>query len=498
MAQYSALDRLKSLLYPLVEQNEVAEAMLLGPSLELGQMEGAIDLLQHDGRFLDPNTVRVEADLTTLTQVAAVDRVDGNTTIYATLVDWTTRYRTGDEIVLGGSIKGNNGHHTIATVTKVGNNYQMTLAAPLVAAESGLAYGKPTYELLNRCRELLLFPGGYETDTQLRQLLGSWLTTMQQRGSVTGVQTEMNRVTNNTTAAVFQSVPAITTLATGVAYTHSTLSVPAGSWSAGLVPGSCLSITGSQKDSNGRYTVYSADQSLVVLGHRAHHSQAYPEIELDNALEVQFREDRVLNKLWVRLLNTSASGATVALTVTASGTTFTAASAVGSGATASVNSNVATISLTVGAGSLATPAIAEVVMTPASITSAAFQAAITSGTPTAVRVGEMGLCPNGTNGLPNLTALWLWRWGGIVKTGLRSRVNETGLTLFTPTKPGFFVGVTCPESVEEDAYTMASPDEFVVVEVDHRNPRNYTAEDLGTMVRDVFLPADVTGVLGLL
>lgn len=498
MAQFSMLDRLKSMLYPLVQQNAVSEAMLTGPALELGQLEGAADLMQYDGRFMDPNTVRIEADLVTLTQVASVDRVEGQTTVYAPLADWTIRYRTGDEVIVGGSSKGNNGRRVIQTVTKVGNNYQMTVAAPFVAAEDGLIYGKPTYELLNRCRELLLYPGGYETDTQLRALLVQWLTTMQRRGSVTGIKAEMNRVTNNTTTEVLQTIPALETLVANASYTHSTQSVPAGSWSSDLVPGSTLSVVGSSLDSNGRYTVYSADNTRVVLGHRARASQRYAEMAFANATELQFREDRVLNRLWVRLHNTTGSSKTVGFTVTVTGSPVgTAAVATGTG-TVSVSNGVATVSLTAGAGSLATPTIAEVVLPLTNANSAVLQVTITAGTPTAVRLGAMGLCPNTPAGTPDLAALWTWRWGGIVKTGLRSARNETGITLLGSTKPGFYVGVTCPESVEEDAYTMGSPDEFVVVEVDHRNPANYTTQDLGTLVRDVLLPADVTGILGTL
>jgi NAD(P)H-flavin reductase len=77
-------------------------------------------------------------------------------------------------------------------------------------------------------------------------------------------------------------------------------------------------------------------------------------------------------------------------------------------------------------------------------------------------------------------------------------MNETGLTVRLKTKPGWYLGVSSPGAVEEDAYTMASPDEFVVLEVDHRNYNNYTERALETLVREVLLPADVDGVLGLL
>lgn len=488
MARTPLLTRLQSLLYPLVQQNNVSDAMLMGPAESLGTIEASVDLLANDGRGFQPGTVTIGANLTTLTQSAAVDRVEPNgTVIYKALVDWTTQFRAGDEVVLGGSVLGNNAIRTIATVSAT----TMTVTAPFTAAEAELFYAKPTKALLRRCRELLLFPGGYETDTELRALLEDWIPTMQQRGSLLGTTTEMNRVTNSTSTSVLQTLPDLAALGTGVSYTHSTKILTGGTWTS-LDAGEAVTVVGSTKDSDGRYTVYDRSGSNLVLGHRAARSTHYPRHLVAGMTELQFKEDRALGLLKVRLLNTAGTSQTVAFTVTVTGATAGATTLLAGTGTASVAGGVVTASLTAAGASQASPAASELslALTGLSATST-FQVAVTSGTPTAVRVGELGLSISGLT-------LWPWRWGGVVRTGLRSQMNETGLTVYILARPGFYLGVGSPSSIEEDAYTMASPDEFVVVEVDHRNPTNYTEQDLKALVREVLLPADVDGVLGLL
>lgn len=490
MAQFTPLDRLRKLLYPLVQQNDVSDAMLTGPAVELGILGAAADLMEFDGRFVDPNTVTIGSDLVTLTQVADVDHLNGNTPVYADLVDWTTRYRVGDEIILGGSTKGNNGAHTIQSVSAS----QMALAAPCEAQEAGLVYGKPTYALLALCRELMLYPGGWETDTQLRAFLASWIQVMQKRGSRSGIVSEMNRVANSSSTTLLETMPALITLQTGVSYTASSQSVMGNGWQTSAVPGTSITIGGSTIGSNGRYAVYSVSGTAVVLGHRAKNAIKFPDLPPVNGCELQFREDRYQNRVWVRLINTSSSSKTVAFTVTVANATLgTVASPIGVGS-ASNTSSVATISLTAASGGSSTTYLPLTLTT----TPATFTVAITSGSPDAVRLGLMGLCPMMTDGTPSLSALWPWAWGGVVQTGLRSGLNETGLTIYASARPGWYLGVSTPGSVEEDAYTLASPDDFVVVEVDHRNYSNYSENDLATLVTGVLLPADVDGVLQIL
>lgn len=126
-----------------------------------------------------------------------------------------------------------------------------------------------------------------------------------------------------------------------------------------------------------------------------------------------------------------------------------------------------------------------------------FTIAITSGSPTAVRLGEMGVFPRAAGGATTFTATPSWTWGGYVWTGIRSNRDETGLTILGSALPTWYLEVSTPGQIEEDAYTMASPDEFVVIEVDHRNRRNYTDDDLKVLVKEVLMPADTDYVLGL-
>lgn len=498
MPYATMFDRLKQLVtsYQVVQQNAVSDAMLLGPGDALGEFDATVDLLQHEGQYVEPNTVTIGSDLVTVTQVAAVGAVSTTgVKAYQPLVDWTTRFRVGDEIIIGGSVKGNTGRRTIAAVSAG----SLTVSTPFAAAEAGLRYAKPTFTLLARCRELLLYPGGYETDTALRALLNQWIAIMQARGSRQGLTAEMDRITNSTSTVVLESTPALPTLGTNVAYTHSTKALAATSWAGAVAVGDALTIGNSVRDSNGRYTVYATTATTVVPGHRALRSSEYPIAVRSGMVELQFTEDRVLGLLSVRLVNTTAQTKTIGFTVTVTGATITASARRSGSGTVSHTSGVGTCSLVTGAGTTVAPTITEAAFTLSGLSElSTFQVALTSGTPTAVRLGEMGLHPTGTNGLADLTTLWPWRWGGVVRTGLRGQQNETGLTVAGRTKPGWFLGVSSPGLVEEDAYTMASPDEFVVVEVDHRNPAHYTEQDLKALVREVLLPADVDGVLGLL
>lgn len=489
------LDRLRNLLYPMVEQNAVSDAMLHGPAEILGTLDGTLDMLANDGRHVDPGSVTVAANLTTLTQVPAIDYVTPEGVVVSKdFVDWNTRFRPDDEIILGGSVKGNNLRRVVASVA--GNGRSLTVTQPLVAAESGLLYGKTSYALLRRCQELLLYPGGYETDTELRtQLLGRWLEIMARRGSRGGVVEEMERITN-AEVLLLESTPPLQALSGNVSYTHSTISLAGTGWQNLVEVGSSVTVTGSTLDSNGRYTVYEVAGASVRVGHRAARSQFYAFFTPTNAVELQLREDRQQNHIGVRLLNTSSTSRTVAFTLTATNATYLGAFQRGTTGTvtSAVTSTVATVTLIAPANSSA-----EVILRLSGVsTSSTFQLAVTAGAPDRVKLGEMGLCPMTTATAPNLAAIWPWRWTGIVATGLRSGRNESGLGLFLKTKPGWFLEVATVGHIEEDAYTMASPDEFVVLEVDHRNYTNYTERTLNTLVRDILLPADVDGVLGLL
>lgn len=503
MPATSLLNRLKAQLYALVQQNDVSDAMLIGPSEVLSRLDGSVDMLLEGGRYLERGLVTITSSLDTLVQVPVTVRLDAlGQPVSDTLVDWTALFQVGDEIILGGSSLGNNGRRIVSAVTPVLNGqsevigYTITTSTPFVAEESGLVYGKPTFSLRQLCRELLLYPGGYETDQQLRTLLSTWLETMQLRGTRAGVETEVDRLTNSTSTELLETVTPLVELGTNLSYQDSSREIALAD--PDLYIGQPVTVAESSEDSNGRYTVYSNSGSAVVLGHRASRSRFYRDVHESSVTEVQFREDRVNQKLWVRLINTAVSAEEVEVGMSVAAATVTSADlAAGSGSTASTAST-ATLTLTTSGGSVATPSIAEAVISLSGTSdSTTFTVTINSGTPTQVFLGSLSLCPTGVDGSPVLAQIQPWRWGAVVRTGLRSRSDETGLTLLASARPGWYLGLSTPDSAEEDAYTMASPDEFVVVETDHRNTTNYTEQDLETLVRDVMLPADVDGALGL-
>lgn len=496
MALTSILTRLRSALYPMVQQGDVSDALLLGPADVLGSLEGAADVMAEDGRYLEPGFATIEPNLTTVTQVPAIDRLDENgQSVYHASIDWTTKFRPGDEIILGGSVLGNNGRREVATVFA---GY-LTVTEPWVVAEQNLLYAKPTTTLLRRCRELLIFPGGYETDTELRDLLAEWVTIMQSRGSRSGIVAEMDRVTNSTLTTLIETLPALVQTTTDATYTQSTGEITSGAWVGSVYPGDAITITGSTSDSNGRYTVYATNGTAVLPGHRAANSRKYPVPRFPNVTELQFREDRVNNLLRVRLVNTSDSAHEIDFTITISNGSFTQAAVIAGSGTTSVNATTANLTLSTSTGTLLSPTISEIQLWlsgPSDTTT--FQVALSSGTPTALRIGELGLTPMNTDGTQDLGIIWPWRWGGVVRTGLRSRIDESGLTVSLSARPSWHLGLSNPGDVEEDPYTLASPDEFLVIETDHRNPANYSEQDLAVLVRDVLLPADVAGTLRLL
>lgn len=496
MTTTATRDRLVHETRLFIEHNAASQALLTAPAFALSQAEAAVQLLRNNGSFFEWGTATVASNLTTLNQAAPVVDIDAaGDPVYGSLVNWQTRFKVGDEIVLAGSTNGNNGIKVIASV----GSSSLTVSTPFAAAEAGLYYAKTTPRLLQLCEEQRLFVGGYETDTQLRALLLGWAETIQLRGSRSGIITEFNRITNSTSTTLLESVPPLTALGTGVSYTHSTKTLAASSWYTQVSSGSPITIVGSTRGSSGRYTVYGVSGSSVQIGHRANRSTEYVYAYAANKTELLFREDRVNNNIWVGLANQSSSSKTVAFTLTASGATFgTAAVTQGTG-TATASGTLATVSLTAGAGSATSRTFSEVRIPVTSLTSAStFTPAITSGSPTAIRLGGLGLCLHTSAGVPITGSMFPWRWGGIVFTGLRSGVDESGLTVYASTSPGWALGVTYPESAEEESYSMAFPDELVVVEVDHRNTAYYTKDDLTTLVRSVLLPADVEGVLGYL
>lgn len=496
MTTSATLDRLKHDSRFFIEHNAVSETLLRGPASALSAAEATAQLLGLNGTLMEWGNVTVQSNLTTLTQVAPVTGIDASgNPVYGSLTNWTTRFKVGDEIAIAGSTLGNNGIKVVATVS----SGSLTVSTPMAAAESGLYYAKTTQRLLRVCEEQRLFAGGYETDTQLRAFLLNGRTTLQERGTRRGIVEEMNRVTNSTSTALLESAIDLTTLGTSVAYTHSTKTVAAGAWYNLVSPGDALMVAGSTRGSDGRYTVYGVSGTSVQLGHRANRSSEYVYTYQSGKTELLLREDRANNSLWVSLANQSGTTKTIAFTISVSGATWGSGSVVGGTATVSTTSTVATVSLQAGGGSTTARGFSEVRLPLNGLTSpTTFTLAITSGTPTAVRLGDLGLCPTGTDGTPTFASMFPWRWGGVVFTGLRSGVNETGLTVYDSAKPGWYVGVSYPESAEEDSYSMASPDELVVVEVDHRNPAYYNKSDLTALVRGVLLPADVEGILGLL
>lgn len=484
MPRSPTLTRLKGRLYPFIEQNDVSDAVLTGPADVLGVLDATLEAYLLDGRYLEPGTVTITAGTNVITQVPDAGQ---------SAVDWTMRFQVGDEIAVGGSIYNQSARYVASTVTATTIT---ATGAPFTTTETGLVYAKPTFGLWRRCQELGLYPGGYESDSDLRtNVLERWLDIQAKRGSRGGLTSELNRVINSS-INLLESVLTPTTLETGAAYTATTKALDnANGWATGLPIGSAITILGSAAGSNGRYSIVGTASGAPVIGHRATRARKYASITPAGAVDVQLREDRELNQLWVRLVNTTDTNAAVTLTFTLTNATWASGLLTAGTGSASVTSTVATATLTPAAGMTTEMmfVLSGVVSSPAPV----LTAAITSGAPTGVRIGELGLFPTEAGGTTNFSATPQWTWGGYVWTGIRSGVNESGLTILGSALPTWYLEVSTPGQIEEDAYTMASPDEFVVIEADHRNRRNYADADLKVLVKEVFMPADTDYVLAL-
>lgn len=493
MAREPMLERLKRSLYPFMRSSDLQDAFLGAPADELAHYDAVLTIFGHGGSYLEPGVATVTAGTATVTQVAAV---------HGTTLNWNTRFKVGDEIILGGSLSGQQGVFPITAIA--GGGLTMTVTVPggtFAVTETGLLYAKSTFRLIQLTKELMLFPGGYETDTDLRQnLLYRSMIIHQQRGSSIGVEEEVARI-SNAVAETLETSPPLRLLASGIAFDATTRRLAnTGSWATGMVVGESIAVLGSTKTSNGRYVIYNIDGSGVELARRAMKSQRYPLTTRTNALELHVREDREQRRLIWRVVNTTAGALAVTFNIAVSGATYASATVTtGAGSVVLSGGNtVATCTWTVPAGE--TWEVTALLTIPSGLP--IFTLTRTAGTLNAVLMGGAALFGRTVAGVLNSSAVW--KWGGLIPDTLRGNqpgggsANSTGLSIYAKTVPGWFLGVSGPGLVEEDSYTMASPDEFVVLEVDHRNTRNYSEKTFKTVVTDYLSPANVDTLLGLL
>jgi hypothetical protein len=407
------------------------------------------------------------------------------------LVDWTTIFKIGDELVLAGSLKGYSGRYPITSVSA----NSLTITGVFATSESRLFCASPKNRLLALARGVLLFPGGYESDTALRTQLAAAPVTHQQRGSTAGLTSDLTKVANFAPALI-DSVNPGTLLQSAVASTSGGATLTVSAWAAGLTVGKSFLVSASTLGSNGRYWVYTNSGTDITPARRPVHTYEYYPYQA-SGIELQFREDRVNDRIYFRVNNPGGvASKTIAMSLTASGVgSVTAGVPVGAGYTVGVAGNVASFTWTLSPGELFREGWVNVGSLSAAIEFIPTVSESSTGLAIqAVRLGYGGINSRTLTGAISLT-LARWRWGGLVKTALLAGTAETGLKVYNGATHGFYLGAGYPGILENDAYPMASPKDFLVVEVDNRNGTNYSNDDIKDTTRDYLIPADTDYLL---
>lgn len=482
MTKLSVLDRVKNAVYPVITRNALLDALLGGPSDEISVAEAKVEAWSYGADDVD------DATTVAVTAGSAIVTLTGGL---------TTLFQTNDDFVIAGSIQGNSGRYI---VTNVNNSTQLTLNKTFTVAESGLFYARTKPRLVRVAKGYLLFPGGYEPDATIRSsVLGAMVTTHQMRGSSSGITTEFNRITNSANQ-LMDTVKPLTSLGTGIATTSLGAAVTI---TTSLVTGDDFTIAGSTKGSNGRYFVYSNSGTAIIPARRAVSSTQYY-AELSGGAEVQIREDRANSKIYFRLINVTGQASNrVNLSIAVTGATVTASG------TSGLESGVSE-SLTAASGSVSTSGngdstwraapgqIKEGWAQVSSLSAAEFTVtwSQTVGTIRAVRLGRAGLAIRTASGAIQTGALNKFRFGGLILTATRSGIAETALTVYADGYPSYYLGFSNPGTYENDAYTIITPVDFVVLDLDHRNYGNYSETDLKNIARDYLIPVDTEYVIG--
>ncbi len=489
MSLISVLERIKNAVHPLIERNALLDALLGAPGDELAYGEGKIEAWSYGADDIETGTVSVTALSNT------VNLANGGSTV-GMAVD--------DDFVIAGSKENNSGRFKI---TAINSNTQLVLNNTFKVTEAGLFYGKTKPRLIRIAKGLALFPGGYETDAVIRtDILGKAGDIHKKRGTSIGVEEDFERITN-AQIQIIDPVKPLTSLQAGVATTANGATMTVASWASGLAVSDDFTVSLSTKGSNGRYFVYSNTGTVLTPARRAVNTGDYF-TEITNASEVHFKELREGNRLYFRVINKNGGASNrVAVTITVSGATIITSGINGGAAGDTVTLSSSTVAITKSSAGVnsywdvTTNQAKEGWIELSSIgTGVEVSVNVTEsvGTLNAVRWGRAGLASRNKAGVLSLGVMPSAKFGGLIKTAFRSGLAETGLTVYKDSYHGFFLGFGYPGTFENDDYTIVSPDDFVALDIDHRNYANYSEQDLKILARDYLMPYDCEYILGFI
>lgn len=260
-------------------------------------------------------------------------------------------------------------------------------------------------------------------------------------------------------------------------YTESTKALTSLS-TTGLQVGSSVTIDGTTTDANGRYVVYSL--SPVVIGTRAVNRDEFCPTLSTDTIDVVMREDDLLRTLFMQVTNRTMSSQAVTLVFTTS-------------AASTLISSWGTVTGLQVAGTLTAGQTATMSLAITGATSGVtFTLTPTAPVPVVARLGEAVVVNSRTERGVNHE----WKWGGLIRRGLYEGYDQPDITVYKDGVAGWFLGFGYPGIIENDSYTITSPEDVVVFETQHNNTNNYTETDIKKIVRDRLVPTNVPVVIG--
>ena len=261
--------------------------------------------------------------------------------------------------------------------------------------------------------------------------------------------------------------------------------------------GQPIAVSNSLLGKNGRYAIYAQPSAAVlVLARKTRHGNLWFPYA-PNAIELQFREDREARRVSFRLNNTSTtSSQTVTCSLGVTGGVSAVGVPAGAAYSVALANGVASWSWTVPAGQSWSGWVQVSAIHPDDefyLTVAQSGGGSALG---AVRLGYTGLFPMTASGVPAVGLAPTWKWGGLIKTQFPTPNEETTAVVSQGVWPGWFAGITDVNAYENDTYTMASPSDFFVLELDHRNTLNYSESAIRTLAAEHLAPVDADIILG--
>lgn len=485
MSLTSVLERVKNAILPVIEQNGLLDAFLGSPSDEVAVAEAKIEAWGYGADDIESGTVDITGGSALVTLVGNI----------------TDNLQINDDFVIAGSKEGNGG---LFVITNINSSTTLTLNHTFSVTETGLFFGKTKSRLIKLAKGMNLFPQGTETDAAIRtDILARAGTIHQLRGTTQGIIEDLGRI-SGASIQLEDTVKALTQLSTGVSTTSGGATMTVSTWANSLTVGSDFTVALSTIGSNGRYFVYSNSGTAITPARRAINSTQYYQ-DMFNATEVHFREDRSTGRLYWRVINSNGSASNrVTVSIAVTGATVSSFGMNGGSVGDSVGSPVSgTVNTQSSSGANAYWDVTngqskEGWVQVSSIPNAEFTVTVSQavGTLNAVRHGRAGLASRDKSGNLVLGALPKVRFGGLILTNFRSDTSESGLTVYQDGYPGFYMGFGYLGTYENDDYPMASPDDFVVIDVDHRNYGQYSELEVKNLAQDQIIPVDTEYVIG--